>query len=195
MHLKIDVDNTHNYNGKNWAYQIKQILDQCGLSYLWDNDLINDSYYKTIKTRIMDNFYQTWHSEINQSSRLKSYVIFKTNFSREYYLTIPIQNKFKIAYTRFRTSTHELMIEKGRHLNIPHDNRICNNYNMNAIESEYHFLLVCPKYTTLRRKFLKPWFCNWPNLTKFKLLINNPSKKWITNLSKFIYYAFQTRSQ
>ena len=34
--LKSDADININYSGKNWAYQIKSILRQHGLEYIWN---------------------------------------------------------------------------------------------------------------------------------------------------------------
>ena len=77
----------------------------------------------------------------------------------------------KMSLTRFRLSSHELHIERGRYENVPRDERFCKCCNMSQIESEYHFLLVCSLYTELRRKFFKSYFCHWPNLNKFDLLM------------------------
>jgi len=39
------------------------------------------------------------------------------------------------------------------------------------VESEYNFLLYCPIYNDLRRKYNIR--CNWPNLTRFKNLLSS----------------------
>ena len=44
----------------------------------------------------------------------------------------------------FKLSSHKLHIERGRYENVPRDERFCKFCNMSQIESEYHFLLVCP---------------------------------------------------
>ena len=66
--------------------------------------------------------------------------------------TLLQKKKYKMVLTRFRLSSHELHIERGRYENIPRDERICQCCNMSQIESEYHFLFVCPLYTELRIK-------------------------------------------
>ena len=71
--------NTH-YNGMNWAYQIKNILQQHGLEYIWNQQHINEIPFEFIKQRILDMYNQKWYSDINNSSRLQSYSIFKHNF-------------------------------------------------------------------------------------------------------------------
>jgi len=50
-----------------------------------------------------------------------------------------------LTINQFRLSSHELLIETGRHQNIPRAYRICQHCNMNIIEHGYNFLLVCQK--------------------------------------------------
>ena len=50
-------------------------------------------------------------------------------------------------------------------------------------------LLVCPKFRDLRRKFLKPYYCHWPNYFKLEILMSTQNTKLITNLAKYIYQA------
>ena len=93
------------------------------------------------------------------------------------------------ALTSFRVSSHKLQIERGRHLNIPRNERICRNCNSNMIENEYHFLLICPKYSDLRNKYIKRYYFTWPTIQKFTNLMSKNSKFIVNNLSKFIYFA------
>ena len=151
--LKQDSDLNNNYNGNNWASQIKNILQQHGFEYVWWQQSDIDIPFHYIRQRIVDTYQQSWYSEINNSSRLESYCVFKHDFELEKYLTLNIDQKYKLALTRFRTSSHSLFIETGRYENIPQEQRICQSCNMNKIENEFHFLLVCPKYRELRQKY------------------------------------------
>lgn len=193
INLKADVDSNINYKGKNWAYQIKCILQQHGFEYVWVQQSEIDIPYKTIKQRIFDMYFQKWYSDINNSSRLVSYCIYKHNFNFEKYLESITENKYKVALARFRTSSHELRIETGRYDDTPRNQRLCKSCNMQKIEDEYHFLLVCPNYRDLRKKYFKSYFCHWPSLYKFDNLMSATSKKAILNLAKFIYFAAKIR--
>ena len=102
--------------------------------------------------------------------------------------------KYKIALSRFRLSSHSLMIEIGRYNGTPREDRLCTFCNMRKKEDEYHFLLVCPYYTELRRRYFKKYFCSWTTLTKFDHLMSATSKKTLNNLSKFVYFAFKKRN-
>lgn len=108
--------------------------------------------FASIKLRIFDNYKQSWYRNINNSPRLQAYSIFKHNFELEEYLDIILDKKYKTALTRFRTSSHSLLIETGRYDGTPRADRTCKSCNMKQTESEYHFLLVCPFYRDLRVK-------------------------------------------
>ena len=139
MLLKSDTDLNNNYNGKNWAYQIKSILQQRGVEFIWNQQFEIEIPFNIIRQRIFDMHYQRWYSEINNSNRLMSYCIFKHEFVLEKYLNLQFENKYKVALTRFRTSSHDLFIETGRYENVPRNQRLCKFCNIKQIEDEYHF--------------------------------------------------------
>ncbi len=57
-------------------------------------------------------------------------------------------------FIRLRISAHKLYIEEGRYKKIPFDQRICSLCNV-EVESEYHFLMSCASFTSLRQLFFK----------------------------------------
>lgn len=191
--LKNDVDNKMTYNGLNWAFQIKQILDSLRLSNIWIHQNTIDIPFTLIKQRIFDTYKQSWYSDVNNSNRLEMYARYKHNFDLENYLVSTIEKKFKIALTQFRLSSHDLAIERGRYENLNRSERVCKFCNSNLIKCEYHFLLVCPLYRELRQKYFKPYYCHWPTINKFEDLMSNSNKKVISNVAKFVYNASNLR--
>ena len=187
--LKTDVENGLTYDQNNWAYHIKIILDQAGLSYLWQNQFNMLLNYNTIKQRIIDIYQQTWYSAINNSLRLKTYCLFKHNFSFEPYLDKIREKKYRIALTKFRTSSHDLFIETGRHINVPRIDRKCVQCRSGMIENEFHHLLICTKYKDLRERYLKKYYFTWPTIQKFVNLLSIKSGIVLINMSKFLYHA------
>ena len=77
----------------------------------------------------------------------KNIVYLRLFFCFEEYLNV-LNPKHRIVMSKFRCSSHKLMIEQGRHLNIDRENRICQNCNMNIIEDEYHFYSLVPPIGT-----------------------------------------------
>ena len=191
--MYIDAENNISYNGANWAYNIKQILDNTGLSYIWMNQNSTETTYSQIKQRILDIYKQSWYSRINNSHRLESYRLFKFEFELENYLTCIRERKYQISYSKFRLSSHKLAIEQGRHLRIDKHQRLCTNCNMGMIENEYHFLLICPKFTVLRKQYFKSYYCKWPNINKFISLMSSTSVKTLNNIGKYLHKAFESR--
>ena len=114
---------------------------------------------------------------------------------RDWLLRNQATQKYITSLTKFRLSSHELLIEKGRHLHITREDRLCKYCNMNLVENEYHFLLVCPKYANLRKEHLTNYYCRWPTVEKVKNLMSSKSRNTLINLSKYIYFAFELRSE
>ena len=69
-----------------------------------------------------DNF---WRNKILESTKAISFNKFKVQIKLEPHLQMNIAPKHKIALSRFRLSNHQLMIEKGTHLNINRNDRNC----------------------------------------------------------------------
>ena len=101
-----------------------------------------------------------------------------------------MKKKYCVAYSKLRLSSHDLAIETGRYNNIERQYRKCLQCNMGVVESEYHFTLVCPKYRDLKCKFLKPYFCRWPNTNKFIDLMSPKSIRTINQVAQFVYSHF-----
>lgn len=117
--LKEDTDIGRNYNGKNWAYQIKTILQQHGLEYIWKQQFDAEIPFNAIKQRIFDMYTQKWYSDINNSSRLQSYSTHKQLFELEKYLNILTENKYKTALSRVER-LRTLYLSKQEDMIIPH---------------------------------------------------------------------------
>ena len=116
--LKKETDLNINYNGQNWASQIKLMLREHGFEYVWRQQSELVIPFHSIRQRIIDIYQQSWYSKINNSSRLCSYSIFKHNFELEKYRTLNLDTKYNTALSRFRTSSHSSLMETGRYENI-----------------------------------------------------------------------------
>jgi tetratricopeptide (TPR) repeat protein len=178
-------------NNSNWAHTMKNFIDKLGFSYLCENFDIEMNYFPSLKQRIRDQFVQKWSETIRDMPKLNYYNRFKVTFGFEEYLSILKSECLRKNLSRFRLCSHNLEIETGRYNNTTRDNRLCRVCNQNAIESEYHFLLCCPKYADLRSKYLKN--CSWPTLHRFDSIMSSKSKNKIINISKFLKDAMSLR--
>ena len=95
--------------------------------------------------------------------------------------------------SRFRLASHHLEIENGRFNNIQREHRTCKVCSQNLVETEYHFLLCCPLYRSLRTRYLKN--ISWVSLTKFTNILSSVNPKIILNTAYFISQAMKVRQE
>ena len=78
------------------------------------------------------------------------------NLDVEKYLFMDLNFRCRKTLANFRCSSHNLLIEKGRHQNIEREYRFCLfclERNVYSVEDEFHFFMLCPLYTDLRDKY------------------------------------------
>ena len=174
-------------NINDWTLNVKKLLDSTGFSYLWTTQHVTNVDLKCVIQRICDQYIQSWFDDISKSSKLETYYFIKNSFEQEIYISSVNNNNHRIALTRLRCSAHKLMIEEGRIRNIEREARLCTLCNMQVIENEYHFVLVCPFYRKLRHEILPKYYNSWPNKDKFKALLQTSNKGLLWKLAKFVY--------
>ena len=163
---------------------------------MFENQNINDIDVHIIR-RIYDQYLQQWSTDIRASPKADVYCMTKSDKNLEIenlkYITVVKNNCHRIALTRIRCSAHKLMIEEGRYRNIDRNQRFFPKCNMNVIENEFHFVLVCPFYKQLRNECLPRYYCHWLSLLKFKRYMKSTNKKLISKVAKFVYLATRLR--
>ena len=125
---------------------------------LHDDDIDEIKFPGVARQQLRDNFTQYWKSRVSDISRekkLQLYAQIKQEPVIENYMDLPsFRDRQRI--TKFITSNHCLEIEKGRHENIPREQRLCKACESGATEDEEHFLFDCNAYTQLRQTHLNP---------------------------------------
>ena len=106
-------------------------------------------------------------------------VVYSTIFVRLYPL-----------FCQIRLSSHNLEIETGRHNNVLLNNRICKLCKRD-VEDEFHFVLVCPHFEVIRKRFIKKYYWQKPNVFKFVQLLSVHNIHDLCNLGKYVYFAFK----
>ena len=134
-------------------------------------------------------------SSINESTKLSTYALYKQLIVPESYV-LTVSNFWKRKQmAKFRTSNHDLAIEKGRHNRTPRELRLCKLCNLGQVEDEYHFAMICPKYQHLRVEHLPKKFHNFPSREKFIELMSTKNEGLVLTFTHFIYEAFKIRKR
>ena len=105
----------------------------------------------------------------------------------------------RAAICKIRISAHLLLIERGRHLNIPNNERYCPLCKTNQIEDEKHFLLNCKSLENQRDTFnvnilnILDHKNIFNTYNKIPFLLNNNSYKVLKLTSSFISNCMNIR--
>ncbi|XP_033746730.1 uncharacterized protein LOC117331881 [Pecten maximus] len=167
-----------------WVCEIKDDLNRLGLGYIWDAQNGNDfTFNQNGYSAIIDMSKGLLYRELNDKILLQSYLTKSVNIS------------YTKEIARLRLSAHKLNIESGRYVSIDRSKRVCTLCNLNDIEDEFHFVLVCTRYSDLRQKYLKYYYKNNPSVYKLTQLLNTNNVKDLCNLGKYLLAANKCRSQ
>ena len=148
----------------NWVSEITEMLRK--------NDLIKDDLSKNeIKSRLITNFNNNLSDRLKkceQGKKLRTYKKFKTVTGLKRYLDILKNQKQRKLFTKFRHSSHDLEIERGRYgtKSLPVDERICKLYNEGKVEDEFPFLMQCPFYLGERASLLEHTHTDFENTVR-----------------------------
>ena len=120
------------------------------------------------------------------------YTLYKQHFTCEKYLCINTSH-LRNVLAQFRCGSHRLNIETGRYMCIPREDRKCNVCNLSCIEDEFHFVLICKGYVSLRREFIPKHFYIHPTKDKFYSLMSTKNVTMLYNLAIYLYRAMYLR--
>ena len=168
-----------------------------------NSDLVHKS--KATITKICNDAYdRIWKKEINKNtSKAFSYCKYKSTTRLEPYLSQNLNQKQRIAISRFRLSNHSLMIEKGRHAKpkkIERNERFC-YFCKNEVEDEMHFLTTCPLYAPARgilENACTTSFTRYESLNtdqKFIFIQSNEDQSIVKHLGKFVMESMNLREK
>jgi hypothetical protein len=95
---------------------------------------------------------------VADSSRVRAYLGLNSSAQYGYkeYLSRVDNAHLRRNLARFRYANHKLQIELGRQVKpvkVPVQQRYCKLCNLGAVEDEDHFLLVCPAYQSVQKRF------------------------------------------
>ena len=128
------------------------------------------------------------------TSKLYYYVNFTQTYEVEKYISAIDVSKFRKSIVNLRSSSHCLMVEKGRHHGISREFRNC-PFCEGLLEDEYHFLLICPLYDLLRLMYIPEYFIKNPSVDEFARLMSSQHETVIRNTAMYIFYAFKERCE
>ena len=180
-----------------WLEKIINIMDECGMSYVYKNQAQMDSkflknqFLSQIKTTLKEHFFQKWTIEIAESSKCFYYRHFQLKPELQNYLKKMPPNIW-IPLVKLRTANHRFPVEiySWNILYREKSKRLCSICSLNDVGDEYHYIMICPIFSEAREEFLPKYFCKKPSVYKYLELVNSNNTKTLSGLSKLTNLLF-----
>ena len=191
--------------------ELKDLDTEGHTTWFTKSQVIKNMYYNTdesINTLDSSSIYKaysrSWLQSINDHTKypkLRTYKTFKKVFEPETYLSSSYNWNHIIALARFRTSSHNLNIEKGRHTKpiTPLHNRTCLFCQSSDIDDEFHFLMSCSFHSENRKylfDFIKsviPGFDIMNNQDRFISIMSMLSYDGLKATARYVFDCFKHR--
>ena len=190
----------HNNGFSTWIGNVCELVR----TYNLDISLTVNEFKNECKRVVCESFKNDWYRSLmnlTPNPSLRTYVSFKFSFKQEPYLHVIKEQKYRIALSRLRASSHTLEIERGRHdrPKKPVDARLCSSCSV--IEDERHFICECSinweirayMYSKVNGIYLD--FALLSDEDKFVFLMTNTDHRITNWLRKFVYQSFQIRDR
>ena len=157
---------SHCKDKNNWVSNVCFTLYKYGFGHVWENQGVESvsHFLRAFKQKLIDCFLQDWNSSIMSSDRYASYSSFKQLNVLTPYLTTVKNPVIRKALTRIRLGVSAVRPHQCRYSKVP-VNLDC-PFCKGTRESEMHFILSCPKYSTLRKSFIPAKYYVHPNAFK-----------------------------
>ena len=184
-------------NRECWLMCVKNMLFNYGFAEAWYNQGMGDTvtFRIILKTRINDIGVQNWETEINNMDRLRYYKIIKHTFDKEPYID-KLEPRDRSVMANFRCTGLPLKTLVGVYYEkLDYETCLCEICDKREIEHEYHFLLVCPTLSQLRRKYISEYYWNPPTQYKYVNLLNRSDYRGLYMIVKYLHDALKLRNE
>ncbi len=134
---------------------------------LTDYSFTPKTIIKEIDTNLKDIHDESLKIQFGLQNKLQCYsTLNRTTTFANYLLIKPFKERQILS--KYRLSDHDLEIERGRHRQTwtEREQRICRHCDLQQIEDEKHFLMMCPKYLHVRETFLPRFDALIPSFTE-----------------------------
>ena len=168
---------------------VHNTLNSLGFSGDWigqfENRCTAASFKTKIKQRLKDQYIQGWFSDLDSKDICYNYKLFKTKFVFEEYISLLPENLAQVVM-RFRIVNNNLPVQKGRHQNIPREERICTKCDGAELGDEFHYVFKCPHFLNFRKQYIPKYYGKAPNVIKFAELFQCRKRLTLKKLALFL---------
>ena len=186
----------HRQNRNTWASSICFFLYKYGFQEVWENQGVGNerNFLKELRNRLILGFKEQWSVLLSESERFSCFRTFKSSIYLSPYLINLKHIQARISLIRLRLGVSQLNTHKLRFKRNVKDDDLSCPFCVNQIETEIHFVLLCPRYADLRQQYIPSKYYNNTCSFKLVLLLANETKSISMRLAIFLHKAFIARA-
>ena len=183
----------HCRDKNNWVSTVRSTLYRYGFGFVWEQQGVSNikQFLSEFRQRLVDCYAQDWNNDIRTNERYVFYSSLKQSHCLSDYLSLIHNGFLRKHLTRLRLGVSPLRCHANRFCKPSRDALDC-PFCPGDHETEYHFMIICHKYRTLREQFIPSKFYKHPCMFRLTLLLTNP--RHLLAVSMYINKALQLRS-
>ena len=184
-----------------WSSEVKSILHENGLDYIFENQHIFNckEIVSKLKLSMAKKQQEIIKFECENKPKLRTFMLFKDFQTLPPHVGKPLSFVERKTISKLRLGILPLRIETARYTKpiIPENRRVC-YCNSGEVESEYYVLFRCAMYNKQRRSWLNKLilpanFLDLNETEKLKLVLNIPEN--VRHTAQFLVSVMDLRCQ
>ena len=155
----------HEQGRHTWASSLCYLMYKYGFDEAWESQGVGNqkAFLKLFKERLVSRYNEEWNYNLHNNERYKVYRTFKSDLALSPYLVDLKHVKARSYLIRLRLSVSQINTHRLKFSGVNNTHLDC-PFCKNVVESEVHFLLVCPAYTDIRNMYIPNKFFSSPCL-------------------------------
>ena len=181
----------HDQSGRhNWVTRVKTLLCSHGFGCVWEMQNVGNvaCFLSMFKQRLADSFHQEWHDSLSTNP---DYCTYHPQIVRASYIDHLSAREYRRALCLLRCN--RLPLNAVTYRTQPIRDPFCKQCDSQCIEDLCHFMLICPKYASLRKKYLPLYYYRFPSQFKILLLCSNLSERLSFRVAVYINACLKLR--
>ena len=178
----------HEQNKRTWASSVCYVLYKYDFGDVWVNQGVGDekAFLKEFKERVLSLYRQEWDNSVRTKERFTFYSTFKSSLSLAPYLNQLKHIKARNFLIRLRLGVSPPRTHKLRYCKDATPADYFCPFCKSDVETEVHFILVCPKYAEIREQYIRKKYFTSPSSFTLALLLATTVKFFVT--SCYLYH-------
>ena len=195
-----DLNMNENRGLKTWSSEVKEICQLHGMLPIFKQQMVfpTRSGKDSLKLSMLSKQLQLVEHELRLKSKLRTFNIFKDFTRIPPHVGKPLTFIERKTLSKLRLGVLPLRIETARFTRpvLPESQRFC-YCNSGEIETEYHLLFECQKYSDQREAWFAKMnipqsFSNLPDKNQLQLVLNEPDN--VRHTAQYLLKVVDSRS-